>query len=32
MPVVEDKGPSRPITPQQREKMRELVRKLKDKP
>lgn len=32
MPVVEDKGPSRPITPEEREKMRELVRKLKDKP
>jgi len=30
MPVVEDTGPSRSITPEEREKMRALVRKLKD--
>ncbi|MBW5447300.1 helicase DnaB [Cohnella sp. CFH 77786] len=29
MPVVEDKGPAKPVSPEEREKMRELVRKLK---
>ena len=30
LPVVEDKEPPKPITPEEREKMRELVRRLKD--
>ncbi len=32
MPVVEDKGPAKPISPEEKEKMRELVRKLKEEP